>query len=412
LGIIDGKPWSGLNHEELALIEAMKGHASPEVIKLLIEKTDVDLINNFIDRDGHEAAFQISLSLLQYDMEITELAIKKGVDFSRVINLLIFEFGKQSLLYHVKSTYLFTSSFHSDEEYPILFDRIKVLLKSGVGYNCYSIYSNKTTLQMAEQIYYVHKLLSSVLEFHEPIVDKTVSPRDTILKLIIGCTSLSSGFRGYQFKKESKRSQICLVPFFQEKSLSIGKIKLLPEPLGEDKNMAKLIYESPDLIENILEELRWYVSDANEEMEEFKIYPVSRFNDHILDDYEEMLKYGKFADMESKIYDFEALSPFVKVLLVRVLKLYIIQKYEIDKSVKEVSKEVLKLKKIINTCEDSTPDKLYETEEVLDILDLQNIDINEKLEGLISKLSECDGVDALIEFWKNLDCFGPEGMVT
>jgi hypothetical protein len=113
--------------------------------------------------------------------------------------------------------------------------------------------------------------------------------------------------------------------------------------------------------------------------------------------------------MEHKRHDFESLSPYVKGLLARVLKLYIRQNHAIDKAVEEVSKEVLKFKKILNKLKDSR--SIYETEEVLDVLDLHIIDLNEKFKDLISKLSECDGVDTLIEFWKKLDGVGREGII-
>ncbi|XP_065208121.1 uncharacterized protein LOC135836955 [Planococcus citri] len=79
----------GVGRKKLPIYEALKANAPSDVIKLLMEKTDVDLINNFVDCDLEEMSIKehMILLLLQYDKEIIEIAIKKGVDFSSSVNV-------------------------------------------------------------------------------------------------------------------------------------------------------------------------------------------------------------------------------------------------------------------------------------------------------------------------------------
>ncbi|XP_026805933.1 uncharacterized protein LOC113549001 isoform X2 [Rhopalosiphum maidis] len=405
LGIIDVKLYKDNLIEYLPLFEALYRFAPSDVIKLLIEKTDSDLVNTF--KNSYYSVHNISIPLFKYDKEITELAIKKGINFSKAINRLLLEFSSESLNHPTMSlTYAHYSKplFHSDQEFLNFFDRIELLLQYGIGYNCIVTESEtriqsytEHTLKYAEQIYYIHKLLERVHNLHS--YDKSSNPLDTVLKLIINCISRSSGFRGYEIINSSK---IYLL-FSDKPSKYNQKIPLLSNFL------LNLDFESNEesktnLIENNLDKLRSYVSKAKEEIEQFKKYLDSKIYNNILIGYEEMFEYSyyTFSNKEEQEDQYKSLNKFVKFLLQRVLELYIRHDYEIDDALKEVSEEVLKLKKIINRLKKNSDDKKYETYEILDMLGMKSIDTNEDLQDLILKIYDCGGITLLSTSLSNL----------
>ncbi|WP_341816186.1 ankyrin repeat domain-containing protein [Wolbachia endosymbiont (group B) of Elophila nymphaeata] len=411
LDIVDGKPYEDLNHrQELPIVEVFNKVAPSDVIKLLIEKTDSNLVNGFKYPESSSKISPIGLIAVQslkYDKEITELAIKKGIDFSKVINLLLFEYCYNSLNSPInKLNYASYNqpSFHSDKEFLNLFERIELLLKAGVEYNHKDIQYSKTTLQYAEQIHYIHKLLHGVREFHTQKIDKSSNPLDTILKLIIDNVGSSNDFEGYEFVGSNQQG-ISLLLNYKDKSSKYNKgITLLPN------NIPELLFKfykdsNVNLVEDALGKLRDYITNAKEEIEAFKQYSDSKVYNKIFTGYEEMLEYHRQRKDKLK---FESLDLPVKELLERVLKLYIRQDYEINDALKEVEEEVLRLKEIINKLKENSGHKKYETGEILDILAIKSIDTNEELQDLISKIYECGAIQFLSETWLNLNLIGQQ----
>ncbi|WP_438456617.1 ankyrin repeat domain-containing protein [Wolbachia endosymbiont of Kerria lacca] len=412
LDIVDGKPYEDLNNDrqELPIVKVFSKVAPSDVIKLLIEKTDSNLVNRFKfpESSGEISPIEfIAVQSLKYDKEITELAIKKGIDFSKVINLLLFEYSYESLDSPInKLNYASYSqpSFHSDKEFLNLFERIELLLKAGVGYNHKDIQYSKSTLQYAEQIHYIHKLLYGVHKFHTQKIDKSSNPLDTILKLIIDNVGSSNDFEGYEFVRSNKK-EISLLLNYKDKSSKYNKgITLLLSNISE---LLFKFYEDSNvnLVENALGKLRDYITNAKEEIEAFKQYPDSKAHNKIFIGYKEMLECYIQRKDELK---FEFLDLHVKELLEKVLKLYIRQDYEINDALKEVEEEVLRLKEIINKLKENSGHKKYETGEILDILAIKSIDTNEELQDLISKIYECGGIKLLSRTWSHLNNIGQQ----
>ncbi|CAQ54400.1 ankyrin repeat domain-containing protein [Wolbachia endosymbiont of Culex quinquefasciatus] len=424
LDIVDGKPYEDLNHrQELPILEAFQYVAPSDVIELLIEKTDSNLVNGF---KYPEISSQISpaqliaVQSLKYGKEITELAIKKGIDFSDVINVLLFEYCYESLNSPInKLNYASNSqpSFHSDKEFLNLFERIELLLKAGVGYNHKDIKYSKTTLQYAKQIHYIHELLDGVHKLHNQKINKSSNPLGTILKLIIDNVGSSPDFEGYEFV-ESHQQGISLSLNYKDESSKYNKrIPLLPD------NIPKLLFKfyedsNTNLVENALGKFRDYITNAKEEIGAFKQYPDSKVYNEILTGYREMLKFNDYQHLYHQFYSlderkekenrYQSLDDYEQDLLERVLNLYIRQDYEINDALKEVEEEVLRLKEIINKLKENSGHKKYETGEILDILAIKSMDTNEELQDLISKIYECGGIQFLSETWLHLNLIGQQ----
>ncbi|CAH0545963.1 unnamed protein product [Brassicogethes aeneus] len=410
LDIVDGKPYKDLNNQQaLPIVEVFKEVAPSDVIELLIEKTDSNLVNGFkylVGSSQISAAKLIAVQSLKYDKEITELAINKGIDFSDVTNLLLYEYGIESLnsplnkLIYARHSQL---SFHSDKEFLNLFERIELLLKAGVGYNYFDIQYSRFTLQYAEQIHYIHKLLYRVHKFH---INKSSNPLGTILKLIID-NVCSSPDKGYKFVW-SHQQDISLLLFYKDKSSKCNRsIQLLPKPHNIPKLLSKFYEDSNvNLVENALGKVREYITNAKEEIKAFKQYSGSKIYNKILIGYEEMLGFNVYRKEEAGSY--QSLDEHEKDLLEWVLNLYIRQDYKINDALKEVEEEVLRFKEIINKLKENSDDKKYNTEEILDILAIKSIDTNEELQNLISNIYECGGIEFLSKTWSKLYGIGQQ----
>uniref|UniRef100_A0A2S2NTD4 Ankyrin repeat and SOCS box protein 8 n=1 Tax=Schizaphis graminum TaxID=13262 RepID=A0A2S2NTD4_SCHGA len=373
LDIIDVKLYKDKKKtEHLPLVEALYKCAPSKVIKLLIEKTDSDLVNTFKDPDDSHSVHNISILFLKYDKEIIELAIKKSIDFSQAINQLLLKFSNESLNNPMMSlTYTPCSKpfFHSDQEFLNFFERIELLLQCGIGYNCIDIqHTEHTTLKYAKQIYLIYEFLNSVHKLH--------LNNDEIIN----------------------SSKIYLL-FSDNSSEYNQKIPLLSEFL------LALDFESNEKSKNNLDILSSYISKAKEEIEQFKNCFYSKtYDDDILIDYEQM--FNKFSNKEEQEDQYKSLNERVKYLLKRVLELYISQDYEIDDALKEISEEeeVLKLLNIINKLKENSDDKKYKTDKILDnnMLGMKSIDTNEDLQDLILKIYDCGGITLLSTFWLKL----------
>lgn len=401
--ILNGKPYIDENNKEsLPILKALDSIAPPDVIKLLIEKMDSDHAKAV--PYNSDTIFSMIISLHKYDKEMTELFVKKGFNFSEAINLLIFEFICSSLynpVMQLKCASFSQPGFHSEQEFLSLFEKIELLLKCGIGYNRLSRKeTHVTTLQYAEQIYYIHKLLEGVYKLHKQNNDKSKSPIDTVLKLIINCISGSSDFKGYDIDKPSNINLVF------SRNLGINEnVSLLPSKLLQELGLNEKI--NTNLIENSLNKLRSYISNAKEEIEQFKMYRDSKTYNNILIGYEEMFQYSYYpiSNKKKKEERFKSLDPFVKGWLKRVLNFYIFQDYEIDDALEELSDEVLKFSNIIDRQKKSAHLKeSIKTENILIILALKSIDTNENLQHLIFKIHDSYGISVLLTAWSYL-CF-------
>ncbi|KAE9532081.1 hypothetical protein AGLY_010283 [Aphis glycines] len=408
--ILNGKPYIDENNKEsLPISKVLDSNAPLDVVKLLIEKTDSDHFKA-VPYNSYTMFHMIMFSH-KYDKEITELLIKKGCNFSEAINLLIFEFIGLSLCHPIQSrrlAYYDNSSFCTEQEFLSLFEKIELLLKCGIGYNCLSCKNTYvTTLQYAEQIYYIHKLLEGVYKLHKQNNDKSKSPIDTVLKLIIDCISGSSDFKGYDIDKPSNINLIFSRKFYHYSDGICENVSLLPSELLQELGLNEEI--NTNLIEDSLNKLRSYISNAEEEIDQFKTYRDSKTYNDILNGYEEMFQYSYnlFSNIEEKKERFKSLNPFVRRLLKRVLHLYIFQDYEVDDALEELSDEVLKFSNIIDWQKKNAHLKnSINTENILNILALKSIDTNENLQHFVLKIHDSYGISYLNTAWLYLRFLG------
>ncbi|XP_065208165.1 uncharacterized protein LOC135836988 [Planococcus citri] len=442
--------------KKLPIYEALKANAPSEVVKLLMEKTDVDLINNFVDCDLREISVKehMSLLLLQYDKEIIQLAIEKGVDLSSSVDVLLRKFTLESLR---NPTYdliyghgnFSTPFFNSDAEFYNVFPIIELLLKADVGYNNRGDAVRLTTsFQCAERAYQIHQILNEVHKFHTRKDDS----RKLILKFIVDSILQMKGFK--PFKTIIKAEKICiliscdnedcnskmgkLIKNFVEKSPYFKGFRhtyegnlisiLLNSRTGDyndrtyptfKRDMTEMFVEYyngsgtwPDrLAYNAIGKVESYVENMEKIFKIFKKHHRRNVTDIFYSDgssqwtYEDELRQLK--NYDEKKHQYESLDKLSKGVLSGVLYLYLRQDYEkIDDAVKEISEEVLKLEEVmkklletknVQSCEVGTI--LYDADKILySLCTLDNVRASDRIQKkLTSKINNIGGIEQQID---------------
>ncbi|XP_065223552.1 uncharacterized protein LOC135847779 [Planococcus citri] len=203
-------------------------------LTFLIDKTDIGVIDKYIDSHGWDKVIgQLSLHLPEYDEEVIKHAMKKGINFSNAVNIILYE------------CITFPINYSSPKHVKHCLKMIKLLFESGASYNCKNIdintlaeyisssedreldlnnflYDRKcklTTLQYSKQIYLTYKILNIMINLLDEKKCEMYCSINKIFKLIIityrKCDQIC-------FKVDSK---YCLIPCYRLESPEVSPMK-------------------------------------------------------------------------------------------------------------------------------------------------------------------------------------------
>ncbi|XP_065223556.1 uncharacterized protein LOC135847781 [Planococcus citri] len=438
------KPYTINNEQKLLLFEALGSSSSSlDQIKFLIDKTDVDVINKFLDFHRWDMVIcQWNLFWFNRGEEAIMHAMKKGINIFNAVNI---------SLYACITFIPVRPGFPEDVKH--CFKMIKLLFESGVSFNCKNIdvdistkyksrfndqeldlnnfsYDRKcksTTLRYSKQIYVTYKLLNRTIKLLDE--EKCVNiygSINKIFKLIIinyrKCTDLvsfkanSEGFLISYFEPESSDQ---LFPKKTWKEITLPSFKFtLNLPPGyrfTDYKMRKgaplqllqtrctmglpcyertfpFSYSYSSTMRNALQELPSLIN-------KFKDLLSNCINDdnfYWTDEYKILLS---------------NLDYFKEHLLNEVLVLSKANGYSIDRALDKISREVQIFIELHDKIEEVRSRSQSETfsltiDDILSIWDAESDTSNDTLQNVTSVINdECDDIyvvcNALTSLWDN-----------
>ncbi|XP_065220433.1 uncharacterized protein LOC135845648 [Planococcus citri] len=123
-----GKPYMDSGQKKLLFLEAMR-MSSSDVVEFLMDKTDIHVVDEFINSHGwSNFSFGLSVSLFQCNEKKIELGMKKGIDFTNTMNIFLSRFFQNFEEWGPPSIHLMQ-----------VFEKSELILKSGESYNCKNI---------------------------------------------------------------------------------------------------------------------------------------------------------------------------------------------------------------------------------------------------------------------------------
>ncbi|XP_065208109.1 uncharacterized protein LOC135836944 [Planococcus citri] len=230
LNLIDCRPFKDQKDvEKLPLYEALAKGAPVEVIKLLIEKTDAGIVNVFIQGEYKLPKEGIILSKLlqtyENSVEIIELALKKGIDFSFCLNDILCTFKLINVCCPHRLQYWYpTRPINSIDRRSFceghnilqnLFPIIEHLLRAGAGYSFIDARRDPSdsTYCIVKQAYDIHKLSNEIYNFHKQNGKENDNPRQMLFRLFFNYIR-SLGFEAVEIT--IKPEELLILIHYQE----------------------------------------------------------------------------------------------------------------------------------------------------------------------------------------------------
>ncbi|XP_038107929.1 uncharacterized protein LOC119766698 isoform X2 [Culex quinquefasciatus] len=372
-GIIDGSPFVN-NQSKIVvfpIIKLLLQNAPSHLIKLLARKTDFKMLNNQeFPGFSQEVIHCLTLCLLAYEVQLIDQFYLNGADFSQSINSLMSQYCYRAVS-RVKldpDNLPIRSIYMERRVWKTLFHKIEQLLKCGIGYNRKDSTYDASTRQFVEQAYYIHLMLTKLCKrntFHATF--------DTILKLIIICMKQHT-LTGPSTHIAIFNNYITLVSseFERKYRMVFGTIhSLVISPYQPTKRMVtndSIIIKFHNTIEKYKETLKQKHSSSF-------LYMEYDATDN--EKYDVIHWIQKIDDLRAEIN-----CTFEKALLI-------------------VSQEMQRAKERLSTmlqisgAEEVKQIQVYDTEQIVDILDLQEVETSEEMEKLMMKIVDCNGMSLL-----------------
>ncbi|XP_052563145.1 uncharacterized protein LOC120425509 isoform X1 [Culex pipiens pallens] len=379
LGIIDGSTYLAPNtkNEKFPLITLLFEHAPVQYLKLLAPTTDFRHLNNFkifTTTDGTQDVIHgLSLFLLDYDDQLIKDWKTYGADFSQSINSLISQFTNRAVteMKLFADEQMLDKIFRDYKIWDTLLCKIKQFLMVGVGYNRQDFKYALSTKQLIEQIYYIHLLLVKLCEGND-----FPSKFETMLKLIIICMK----------KHRLFGPSTILTTLFHHVTLNSSEFV-------RNHRMVFGSYSSFMLC-SFLETKRHVTSDR-----------IIQIFTNTVEKYKEALKQGKFPH---EIYSDQDINDYDKNDLVhwihKVIEFKTKQNYTFDVALLRVSQEMKRscerLHKMLEMsgAKEARDIKIFDTDQILNILDLQEVEINDEMQRIMTKIIDCNGISLIVTF--------------
>ncbi|XP_065224715.1 uncharacterized protein LOC135848678 isoform X2 [Planococcus citri] len=433
-----GKPYTEHNVQKLLLFEALKCKSLPEAIKFLIHKTDIGIINEFINSCGWSmATYYLSFQLLKYDEKVVNLAMKKGIDFSNIINIFLHQvvvdpfkhityvsggfklikyFLENDISYNCKNIEItdnFTEGYNKFDVKPFLFDRK----------------SEFTTWHYAKQIFLIYGLVYKIETVMSPNDDKVYHFFHKILKLVLNNYEKCPGFKGYEIVTEVKNGETFLLPHFDQESPNVSPLereKKIPLHLEKyELTLDMLFKENTDSItmQDALNELKNFLNEVKTNKKYFRTYPYcmqtgeKTTNGYLYDRFihigGNLVKPSNhpdciFSNLEEKLQKkarYCALSELARCILKLVIELSKYFHYDMDESLKNVSNRLEKLENLTQEMRKKSSEEniLFKTTDILDVLEEENLDIcDDVLQHFALKMNDCSATHVMRSTLVNL----------
>ncbi|XP_055370704.1 uncharacterized protein LOC129605150 [Condylostylus longicornis] len=373
--------------------------SSVYTIKSFIKNLNIDWVKQF---KNNSWSFHYLFNLIihnNYDKVLIDVMIKKGINLSVGINFLFEELTSiDDISYFFRNSNLDNkiSNLYVNSRVAESFQKIKKLLKSGIGFNCLNTYSKITTIKYAENVNNILKFFDRVFRLQNQGNETNRNSADLILKHILYHIHNSNvEVTDWKITKKADGLEI------KHKTQTL--FYLFPRVLDNFPSTKDHIRNSPILKMVYVQTDRFlsYVNDAQDEFRSFK----ENFHFHK----DKIIKsFNKFTTLQSS----NKFTPINKVFINSIYAPQVLPSsfdhnaIILQYLVEYLEQDLLRFNQIFRRFPGfQTTNNKYKIDELYNMFNLESIKIDDELQNILSQFNNKKTIENLIQAWSYFNYF-------